>query len=378
MKLSHSKLNTILSCPMTYYLGYELGIKQKVEKPALMLGSAVHWGIEHDTTDLTEYFNTRGSFNTINNYTREQFLAEAMIYGYQKHKQELFEQLLTDPETGEKLELLDEMHEIYLTASLPSHKFTEAHSFVGIIDLLLLTNKGFIIVDYKTSTFVPNWDDYLDQLYRYVFELKSNFTDTNIVKIAIINLRKTGIRQKKTETEFEFLQRLKLEYELNTDDYINYHEFLPSDLDNTLLAHYIDNLSYMSDTAQTIVDNKLWYINYGNAKTQYGKSEYYDMFYHTPHCEVLYNIADTVYDCDTNEFMTFRECIELDMKVVDHKNVLNKYDIFEKALLATSCMSKEEFFTELSETYIVDKKLLDIYWLTYVKLKEVKNIARQQ
>ena len=56
MKLSHSKMNTILCCPMTYYLTYEQGIQAKVEKPALAIGSAVHWGIEHDTNDLSEYY----------------------------------------------------------------------------------------------------------------------------------------------------------------------------------------------------------------------------------------------------------------------------------------------------------------------------------
>ena len=67
-----------------------------------------------------------------------------------KHKDELFEKLLKDPETGEKLELLDELHETYLTGKLKSFKDKELqHDFVGIIDLLLLTNKGFVLVDYK-------------------------------------------------------------------------------------------------------------------------------------------------------------------------------------------------------------------------------------
>lgn len=371
MKLSHSKLNTILSCPMTYHLRYDLGICQKVEKPALALGSAVHWGIEHDTNDLSEYFKEHGSFKQGDNYTRDQILAEAMVYGYQKHKLELFEKLLTDPKTGEKLSLLDEMHEIYLGGPLKSRLFKEAHNFVGIIDLLLLTDKGFVLVDYKTSSYEPNWDDYLEQLYRYIFELKSNFPDTPIVKIAIINIRKTGIRQKKGETEFEFCQRMRFEYELNDEHYVNYHEFLPETLNQQFIDDYIDNLSKMADAAETIVDNKMWYINYGAAKTQYGKSEYYDIFYRLPSCEVLYNISDHIWDDDLQEFVDFRPCIAIDMKVIDSNNVLNKYQLFKEKLLATLCQSKEEFFTELSEDYIVDINLLETYWNTYVKEKEV-------
>ena len=56
MKLSHSKLGVILNCPMTYHLKYEEGISLKVTKSALAIGSAVHWGIEHNSEDLSEYY----------------------------------------------------------------------------------------------------------------------------------------------------------------------------------------------------------------------------------------------------------------------------------------------------------------------------------
>lgn len=369
MKLSHSKLNTILTCPMTYYLSYIQGIKLKVEKPALAIGSAVHWGIEHDTCDLSEYYKNNGTFKQQDNYTRDQLLAEAMIYGYQKHKDEIFKQMLTDPITEEKLELTEETHEIYLSAPLKS-KIYDEHDFVGIIDLLLLTNKGFILVDYKTSSQVPDWDNYLDQLYRYIFELKYNFPDVPIVKIAIINIRKTGIRQKKTETEFEFLQRMKFEYELNDEEYVNYHEFLPKDIDEKLLNNYINNLSNMADVAATIDKNKMWYINYANAKNIYGKSDFYDIFYHTPGCENLYKIEDYIYDEELDKFVKERDCLALDMKVIDYDNVLNKYEIFKKELLSTTAMSKNDFFNELGEKYIVDISLLEIYWATFIKEKQ--------
>ena len=369
MKLSHSKLNTILTCPMTYYLSYELGIRKKETKPALAIGSAVHWGIEHNTNDLSEYWNIEK--RNIDNYTKEQLLAESMVYAYQKHKDELFEKLLTNPETGEKLELIEELHELYLNAELKSTHFSENHNFVGIIDLLLLTNKGFILVDYKTSSQIPNWDDYLDQLYRYIFELQSNFPDTPIVKIAIINLRKSSIRQKRNENQFEFLNHLKFKYEINDENLVNYHEFLPNIIDKVLLNNYIDNLSKMADTAQTIVDNKLRFINYGAAKA-YGGSEFYDIFYKTPNAELLYEISDYIWNEDTQQFVDKRDCLSIDMKVIDYDNVLDKYSLFKELLLATSCQSKEEFFTELSETYIVDINLLELYWTTFIKEKELK------
>lgn len=371
MKLSHSKLSCILSCPMSYYLTYEVGMYKKEEKPALAIGSAVHWGIEHNTEDLEEYWNEHGAFKQTNSYGREQILSEAMVHGYLKHKDELLEMLLTDPKTGEKLSKLEETHEIYLSANLKTNlKNHEDHNFVGIIDLLITTNKGFIIVDYKTSSTVPDWDNYLDQLYRYIFELKYNFPDIPIVKIAIINIRKTGIRQKKNENESEFLQRMKFEYDVNDDALVNYHEFLPEDLNEVFINDYIHNLAKMADFAQTIVDNKMWFINYTAAKGQYGKSDWWDIFYRTPGAEILYAIQDKVWNEDEQKFESHRDCIDIDMKVIDSDNILNKYEHFKQHLLETSCQSKEEFFNELSTTHIVNENLLETYWTTFIKEKE--------
>ena len=327
---------------------------------------------------MSEYFKQTGTFKQEDNYTRDQLLAEAMVHGYMKHKDELFDKLLTDTKTGEKLQLVTdnesngEIHELYLTGKLQSTKDKELqHDFVGIVDLLLMTNKGFVLVDYKTSTYVPDWDNYKEQLYRYIFELRCNFPDIPVVKIAIINIRKTAIRQKKTETEFQFLQRMKFEYDLNDEDYVNYHEFLPEDIDNKLLDNYINNLAKMADMADMIDKSKMFFINYGAANGQYGKSEYWDIFYHTPGAEALYNISDYIWNEDEQTFDDKRDCIALDMQVIDEDNILNKYNIFEKELLETNAQNKEDFFNELAEKYIVDIDLLNRYWLTYIKKKEV-------
>lgn len=373
MKLSHSKLLQILTCPMSYYLCHIQGIEPKVKKSALTIGSAVHWGIEHNTIDLTECFNEMGTFKQQDNYTKDQLLAEAMVYGYLKHKDELFKQILTDPITGEELKLVEETHELFLSAKLKSFTNDEPHEFIGIIDLLLLTNKGFIIIDYKTSSSIPDWEKYLDQLYRYIFEIKQNFPDIPVIKIAIINLRKTSIRQKKNENETQFLQRLKFEYDINDEEYVNYHEYLQEDINEKLLDNYINNLSKQADLADMIDKNKTWYINFQAANGVYGKSEYYDIFYKNPGSEMLYTIKDFIYNEESKTFLEKRDCLPIDMKVIDSDKVLNKYEIFKKELLATSCDSKESFFEELAENYIVDINLLNIYWKTYIEeKKEVK------
>lgn len=375
MKLSHSKLSKIMSCPMSYRLSYELGIWTKVEKPALSIGSAVHYGIEHNTVDLSDYFKERGTFKQGDSYTREQLLSEAMVHGYLKHKDFIFEQILTDPDTGEKLTLEDETHELYVTGKLESFlENQEYHDFVGIIDLLLLTNKGFVICDYKTSTYEPDWDGFLDQIYRYIFMLQSEFPDIPIVKVGIINIKKSAIRQKKLENESQFLNRLMWEYEQNSENYVSYHEFPKKDIDENLLNSYIRNLSTMADAAQTILDRNLYFINFANAKGTYGKTDFYDIFYHTPDAYVMYQITDYVWDAETETFVDKRDCIELDMRCsdADYAKVLNKYELFEAKLIAYCKLNKIEnvedaktsFFKYLSENYYIDETLLELYWTT--------------
>lgn len=374
MKLSHSKLAKIMSCPMSYRLTYELGIWTKVEKPALSIGSAVHWGIEHNTCDLSEYFKEQGTFKQGESYTKEQLLSEAMVYGYLKHKDEIFEKILVDPDNpDEKLILEDETHELYVTGKLKSFlKNQDYHDFVGIVDLLLLTNKGFVVIDYKTSTYEPDWDSYLDQIYRYIFMLQSEFPDVPVIKVGIINIKKTAIRQKKLENESEYFNRMKFEYEINAENYVNYHEFPKKDIDEKLLNSYIRNLSTMADTAQTIVDNKLFFINFSNAKTSYGKSDFYDIFYHTPNAYVLYAITDFVWDDDDEMFNDKRDCIELDMRCADadYAKVLNKFAMFEQ-LYEEHFKDKvenqteiDEFISELSNKYYVDVDLIKLYLKT--------------
>lgn len=376
MRLSHSKLSQILSCPMTYYLRYEAGMWQKVEKPALAIGSAVHWGIEHNTADLSDFYKANGTFKQGDNYTREQMLAEAMVQAYLDKKEQLFAEMLTDPKTGEPMQLLDESHELYLNA-----KFDGAdHKFVGIIDLLLLTNKGFVLVDYKTSSLEPDWDGYLDQLYRYIFELRSNFPDMPIVKIAIVNIRKTGIRQKKSETPFEFEQRMVEEYRNPNNRLVVYHEFLPSDIEEQHIQDYIENLRTMCDLAQNVVDNKLFFINYGAAKNQYGKSEFYDIFYRTPGAEALYAISDRVWNEDEQKFDDRRDCIKLDMQIIEHakdERLMNKYAKYKACRTENDKIAFERFYTALCEHFVCNKKLCNLYELTYQKEKEVNMNARE-
>lgn len=362
MRLSHSKLSLLLSNPMEYFLSYRMGISPKVEKNAFAIGSAVHWGLEHSTEDLTDYFGDP------DNYGHDQLLAEAMVHGYLHHKEKIFDELLSKKDRS-KLELLEETHELFIDGKLKSFKEKASHIFVGIVDLLLLTNEGFIVVDYKTSSTVPEWDNYLEQLYRYIFLLKSEFPELPVLKIAIINLRKTRAKQLRGETNSSYLNRLKKDYEINDDNLVNWHIFNPAELNEDFVNSYIDNLSKMADTASMIDANNMWYVNYGSTNS-YGGSVFKDIIYHTPDCYVLYNIKDTVYDKYSKEVKQMRDCKPIDMKVVDRNDVLNKYEQFEANAMALFSMNenadKDALFAHLKKNFLCDDDLLEDYWSTLI------------
>lgn len=375
MKLSHSKLNKIFECPMSYYLNYVQGISLKTEKSALAIGSAVHWGIEHNTEDLTDYYYNEGSFKQKNNYTVDQLLAESMVHGYLLHKNEIFADILKDTETGEQLEIIDEEHELELYGKLKSNKYKE-HNFMGIIDCLLLTEKGWIVIDYKTSSMTPDWSKYLEQLYRYIFLLQENFPEVPVYKLVIINIKKTAIKQKKNECEESYFKRLKDEYDLN-EDLISSHIYDPKEFDEKLIKLYINNLTLMADNAQLIVDNQMWFINFNNAISVYGKSEYYDIFYHTPNAYLLYKIKDITWD-DDDGWKTTRDCRAIDMLTIEHPNVLNHYNDFVEKGPDLSLFDKQEVFDFFRKNYIVDEELLEIYWKTYQKQIEYNDLLNKK
>lgn len=365
---SHSSLNTIMNNPAEFYLSYVCGIKPKQEKTALSIGSAVHWGLEHNTTDLTEFYNEKGSFKQWNNYTDEQVLAECIVDAYLRQKDNIYDNILKDNETGKRLEILQEIHELKLDLKLPSATFKNDNLFLGIIDLLFLTEKGWILIDYKTSSQKVDYDEYKSQLYKYIQLLQFNFPDVPVYKIGIINLRKTQIRRKKNENDDSFRKRIKLEYELDENELIEYHIYNRNEFDEHQLNDFSTTLSKQIDTARLIDDNNLYFINYSNIKGMYGPSQYYDIFYKTKDNYILYLIKDEIYDKDFEEMKEYRDCEPIDMLCLDmNQKILNKYSKFEEELNKLNIKDdKEKLFKELKKKYTCSDKLLNIYYDTYI------------
>lgn len=368
---SHSRLNKIIENPKEYYLSYKQGISPKEEKPSLFIGSAVHDGLERNSDDLTEWFEEHATFFEKGTVTTEQVMAESMVGAFLARKQDFLKEIALDEETGEMAEFSQEEHELTLTCVIDSKKFDKPHQFLGIIDLLFLTNKGWILCDYKTSSKSPDWDVYKSQLFDYILLLKYNFPEVPIYRVAIINLQKTGIKLRAKESEIEYKARIKNEYEKNTD-LINWHIYGIEEFSPEEVKDYAANLTEMIDLAQTIENEQLFYLNHSATTNMYGKSQFWDIFYHTPDCHFLYKIRDTIFDEEKNATVNVRDCVPIDMLTVEKgEKVLNKYYQFKKE--ADSIFTdkdnadKARLFSSLEEKYITDEHLLEEYWINYEK-----------
>lgn len=373
MRLSHSRLSTLVANPKKYKLIYKLGFGHKEKSTALQIGSAVHEGIELENENLDAFFQKHGTFEQRQGYSFDQLLSESMVHGYLNCKDKIMDDILTDIDSGEKLVVYEVLKELRLTAELPSLiEGNEPHSFLGYIDLLILTNKGWIVIDYKTSTYRPKFDEYLEQIYRYMFLTTSEFPEMPIYKVGIINLRKASIRQKRTETPEAFKRRLRLEYELNEDNYINHHIYTPESIDKDLMRRYIENLSQMADFAEHVDAHELYWWGYSDF---WGK-DFYDLAHGLDDAWIAYNIDDYVYNEKTDTFDEFREAKAIDMFAIDNSNVLHKYEQFEMQALAyfaiMNNVTKDKLFSHLTQNFETDLELLELHWLTLQKKLETQ------
>ena len=85
---------------------------------------------------------------------------------------------------------------------------------------------------------------------------------------------------------------------------------------------------------------------------------------------MLYKIKDTIWDEDDNVITKERDCLPLDMQVINHTNVLNHYSKFKNAIDCS--LNKSEMNKKLKSMFITDKSLLEKYWRTYDNENKLK------
>lgn len=181
----YSAVSTFEQCPFQYKCRYIDDLKTlPSDDPAnaLIIGTALHKAIETDLdTAIQEYFN---SYPIIT----DQHIDEEIKLRY------------LIPKVKELLP--DGIHEVQVID----------RNFMGTLDLLVpVGNNEFDLYDFKYSN---NWMRYMDSrqlhLYKYYFEKCGK---ERIRNMYFLFVPKVQIRQKKTETLFDFRQRLLKELE---------------------------------------------------------------------------------------------------------------------------------------------------------------------
>lgn len=182
----YSAVSTFEQCPFQYKCRYIDGLQTiPTDDPtnALVIGTALHKAIETDIdTAIEEYFN---SYPLITD----------------QHVDEEIKLRYLMPMVKERLP--DGIHEVQVIDT----------NFMGTLDLLVpISDTEFDLYDFKYSN---NWMRYMDSrqlhLYKYYFE-KMN-PGKRIRNMYFLFVPKVQIRQKKTESIFDFRQRLLNELE---------------------------------------------------------------------------------------------------------------------------------------------------------------------
>ena len=178
MQVSHSRISTFVQCPFKFDLSYNQKLTTIFNcdpQNALILGHALHAGIEKDVdTAINEYYSAYPIIDDLH-------VNEAIKLKY------LIQDILPDGE-----------HEVKI----------EDDDYIGYIDLLVSVEDSiYDIYDFKYSN---NIDHYLESeqlhLYKYYFE-KTN-PGKKIRNLYFVFIPKTMIRQKKTESLYEFRKRI--------------------------------------------------------------------------------------------------------------------------------------------------------------------------
>lgn len=176
----YSAVSTFEQCPYQYKCRYLDGLEVlPSDDPAnaLIIGTALHKAIETDIdTAISEYFASYPIITDL--HIDEEIKLRYLI--------PMVKEIL--PEGTHEVQVIDS-------------------NFIGTLDLLVPVNdKEFDLYDFKYSN---NWMRYMDSrqlhLYKYYFEKTSG---KRIRNMDFVFVPKVQIRQKKTETIFDFRQRL--------------------------------------------------------------------------------------------------------------------------------------------------------------------------
>lgn len=185
-KYSYSRVSLFKDCPHHFKLRYIDKLEEIPDYTAtnpLILGHALHTGIEHDVeTAVKEYYE---SFPLIDDsHIEEAMKLEILIPKVKEYLKSMF---------SDDFELI---HEYQI----------DKPDYIGYVDLIAEAPNGeCVVIDFKYSNNVKNYKD-SGQLHVYKHYLEQD--GFNVKKLAFLFVAKTSIRMKNTESQHQFRHRL--------------------------------------------------------------------------------------------------------------------------------------------------------------------------
>ncbi len=207
LTLSYSALKTFKTCPMKYYWRYLKNIEPVEKAEALLLGSEVH--------NYLESFYRNEPYSSISGNSlssRSSAILEGIIDNYQFIYSDDFN----------RFEIVKVEKVVYGPIINPkSRRSSRIFSFNGRIDMLIrlkydmesINAGSLVVVESKTSSVANHniWNQLIieDQAILYAKYIE-NETGEKVKGILFNVIQKPSIKQKKSETENEFFERLRI------------------------------------------------------------------------------------------------------------------------------------------------------------------------
>lgn len=184
---SHSRVECFNSCPYKFKLRYldKLKVIEDYEpNNALICGNTIHTGAEKGLDEALQFY--KNNFNVFSDKNIDEVIK--------------FEYLIPN--------LIDEINQLEVLEH--EHKI-DNENFIGYVDLITKNDDGTVnVYDFKYSNNIEKYKTSPQlHLYKYYLEQEGFKVD----RMFFIFVPKVQIRQKKTETLFEYRERIKSELE---------------------------------------------------------------------------------------------------------------------------------------------------------------------
>lgn len=276
--LTYSRIKLRKNCPCAEHFRYDKELTLRNKKQPLLLGSAVHKGLETDSID-----EALACFNEILPLDQEEqnkldiakATCKAMLAGYFKKygywdkntvREYEFRLPILNPDTGAK---------------------SRSYELAGKVDAITKIDGQNWLVEYKTASQInANYFERLDldeQISLYMYAIR-RMTAYNPVGIIYRVLRKPMIKQRKGESLEQFCQRLET-------DYIERPDF-----------YFFEGKFYRDEIATKQFERELWAftkqklyetnhgIHYKNASRclDFGACEYFPLCTNQPDASLLF------------------------------------------------------------------------------------------